>query len=269
MGSRTSRTVLAAVLACALLLVLTDLRGGGPARTLRTAAGTVAAPPERALGWIRAEIEARLGGSADEQARIAELEEQLAAARAAAAAAASGALDGAQARELAAAGIPTEGYRAVPARLVALAGPADQVRSAAFSAGSADGVRPGLAVVTSEGLVGLVDSVSASVATVRLVVDTSTSLTARVSRSQEVGIYEGTGQAGAITLLDPVGDMAQGDLVVTVGTADGAVPADLPIGRIDAITGLASDLTRRADVTPAIDDSTLDRVVVLVPEATS
>ena len=74
--------------------------------------------------------------------------------------------------------------------------------------------------------------------------------------------------AGAITLLDPVGDMAQGDLVVTVGTPDGAVPADLRIGLIDAITGLASDLTRRADVTPAIDDSTLDRVVVLVPEAT-
>ncbi len=266
MGSRASRMVLAAVLACAMLLMLADLQGGGPARTLRAAAGTIAAPPERALSWVRSGVAARFSGSADEQARIAELEQQLADARAAAAAAAAETLTEAQARDLAAAAIPPKGYRPVAARLVALAGPQDQIRSAAFSAGSSDGIRPGLAVVTADGLVGLVDSVSASVSTVRLVVDTATPMTARVASSEEVGVYRGTGAAGTLTLLDPVGQMAIGDLIVTVGTPEGSVPADLPIGRIAGITGSAANLTRIAKVVPAVDDSTLDHVLVLVPE---
>ena len=266
MGSRGSRVVLAGVLACALLLMLADLRSPEPARTLRAGAGTIVAPPMRGLSWLRSEVEQRLSGS-DGQARIAQLEDQVAAARAAAAAAAAGTLTEAQARELAAAALPPTGYDAVAARLVALSAPQDQVRSASFSAGSDQGVRPGLAVVTADGLVGLVDSASATVCTVRLTVDSSTSMTARVARSEEVGIYAGTGAAGSLTLLDPLGEMAAGDLAVTVGTPDRSVPADLPIGRVSAVEGSAADLTRHAVVAPAVDDSTLDHVLVLVPEA--
>jgi rod shape-determining protein MreC len=149
---------------------------------------------------------------------------------------------------------------------VALSTPQDQVGSATISAGSGSGVRAGQAVVAPGGLVGLVASVGPGVATVRLLVDPTSALSARVAASREAGLVRGTGPAAALTLLDPLGTMAVADLVVTMGTPDAVVPADLPIGRIAAITGTAAELTRRAALAPGVDVSTLDRVVVLVPD---
>jgi rod shape-determining protein MreC len=266
MAWRTARVALIACVVLACLLVLADLRGAAPTGVLRGVAGAVAGPPERALAWVRTEVGERFGGSAQQRARIAELEEQLATARAEAAAAARGAVEAQALRELAA-GTPGEGYRGVPARLVALSTPQDQVRSAAISAGSGDGVRVGQPVLAPGGMAGLVDSVAPGVATVRLLVDGATAITARVAASGEVGVLRGTGSGARLELLDPLGRMAVGDLVVTLGTPDGAVPADLPLGRIAAITGSAADLTRAARVEPAVDESTLDRVAVLVPGA--
>jgi rod shape-determining protein MreC len=153
--------------------------------------------------------------------------------------------------------------------VVALSTPQDQVRSATIDAGSGAGVTAGVAVIAPGGLAGLVDSVAPGIATVRLVIDPAAALSARVASSGEVGVFRGTGRAGTFTLIDPLGQMSVGDLVVTLGTPDGRIPADLPVGRIAAISGSAADLTRSALVTPAVDDSTLDRLGVLVAEAGS
>jgi len=268
MAWRGARVALVVCLVLAAVLVLVDLQGGAPARAVRGAAGAVAGPPISALAWLRTGVVQRFGGSADEQARIAALEQELQRSRAQAAAAAAGELSEADLRELAA-GLPTQGYRQVTARVVALATAQDQVRSAAVSAGSRQGVRPGQAVAAGGGLAGLVDSAAPTVATVRLLVDSGTALAARVASTGEVGVLRGTGDAARFELLDPLGRMAPGDLVVTLGTPDGALPADLPLGRISRITGSAADLTRVAEVAPAVDASTLDRVVVLVPGGAS
>lgn len=265
MAWRPARIVLVACLAGALLLLLADLRGAAPTAALRGAVGAVAGPPERALAWVRTDLGERFGGSAREEARIAELEDELADVRAGAAAAAAGSLQREDLRELAAAA-PATGYRTIETRLVARAGPQDQVRSVSLSAGSADGVIPGAPVLAGRGLVGLVDSVAPGTSTVRLVSDASTALAARVAATGERGVFRGTGSAGQFTMLDPLGRMAEGQLIVTVATPDGVVPANLPIGRIAAVTGSAADLTRIAGITPLVDDSTLDRMVVLVPE---
>jgi cell shape-determining protein MreC len=79
-------------------------------------------------------------------------------------------------------------------------------------------------------------------------------------------VFRGTGRGGRFELLDPLGQMAQGDLIVTMGTPGGELPADLPLGSIAAVTGSSAALTRSAEVTPAVDDSTLDRVAVLVSD---
>ena len=268
MAWRRGRVLLLVCLVVALLLVLADVRGAAPTQALRGAAGAVTGPVEQGLAWVRTQAAQRLGGSAQEQARIAELEAQLEAARAAAGAAAAGTLDADSVRELAAAA-PASGFTPVPARLVALSTPQDQTRSATISAGSGVGVAAGLAVLAPAGLAGLVDSVAPRVSTVRLVVDPATAITARVASSGEVGIFRGTGRAGSFELLDPLGTMAPGDLVVTLGTADGNLPADLALGRISTISGSAADLSRVAEVVPAVDDSTLDRLAVLLPEPTS
>lgn len=265
MAWRTARVGLVVCLGAALLLFLADLRGAAPTQALRGVVGAVAGPVEQALSWVGTEVGERIGGSAQERARIEQLEAELAQARAESAAVAQGQVDDATARELASV-VPATGYRQVPARVVAEATPQDQVRSVTVSAGSGDGVAPGMAVVGPGGMVGLVDSVSPTVATVRLVIDPATALPARVAASQEQGVLRGTGTEAALGLLDPLGQMAAGNLVVTLGSADGAIPADLPLGRISAVVGSAADLSRAATVAPAVDDSTLDRILVLVPE---
>lgn len=268
MAWRTARVAVVACLAAALVLFLADLRGAAPTQALRGVVGAVTGPVEQSLARVRTEVGGRIGGSAAERARIAQLEQELAEARAEAAALARGQVDDATARALAAAA-PASGYRQVPARVLAQATPQDQVRSVTISVGSGDQVAPGMAVLGPGGMVGVVDSVAPSVATIRLVVDTATALPARVAESEERGVLRGTGTAGALVLLDPLGGMASGDLVVTLGSTDGAIPADLPIGRIEAVVGSAADLSRAAEVAPVVDDSTLDRVLVLVPEDAS
>ncbi len=265
MAWRSTRVLVGAAVALAVLLMLVDLRGSGPTDAVRGIAGAVAGPPERALAWVRTQVGERLGGSADERARIAELEQQLAQARAAAGMAAAGTLSEAEARALAALA-PAEGFTAVPGRVVSVSAAQDLTRSAAISAGSGDGVRTGLGVIAAEGLAGIVDSVSPQVSTVRLIVDPATEIAARVASSGEVGVFRGTGSAGRFELLDPLGRMVPGDLIVTLGTPSGDLPADLPLGSIAAVSGSSAALTRAAQVTPAVDDSTLDRVVVLIPD---
>lgn len=266
MAWRSTRVLVGAVVAVAVLLILVDMRGTGPTDALRGTAGAVAGPPERALSWIRTEAGERLGGSAADQERIALLEEQLAQARASAGIAAAGALSADQAKELAASA-PSAGYATVAARVVSATAAQDPVRSVAVSAGSGRGIRPGLAVVAADGLAGIVDSVSPQVSTVRMVVDPATEVAARVASSGEIGVFRGTGSAGRFELLDPLGAMAAGDLITTLGTPSRDLPAGLSLGRVTAVTGSAADLTRAAEVAPTVDDSTLDRVLVLVPEA--
>ncbi|MCU0284413.1 MAG: rod shape-determining protein MreC [Candidatus Nanopelagicales bacterium] len=267
MPRQPARLVLVGCLVLATLLLLADLRGAAPTALLRGTSAAVAGPPQQVLASARRAVVDRVAGT-DDAARVAELEAALAQARAAAAAAAAGQLRTEEARELAA-GLPASGYRSVAARVVALSTPQDQVVSASISAGSRDGVRVGQAVVAPGGLAGLVASVGPGVATVRLLADPASALSTRVAASREAGLVRGTGDAAALTLLDPLGAMAVGNLVVTMGTPDGVVPADLPIGRVDAITGTAAELTRRAGIALGVDMSTLDRVVVLVPDASA
>ena len=267
MAWRSTRVLVGAAVTVAVLLILIDVRGSGPTEMLRGIAGAVAGPPERALAWVRTQAGERLGGSVQEQARIADLEQQLAQARAAAGAAAAGTLTEAETRALAALA-PSTGYTPVPGRVVSVSAAQDPARSAAISVGSGAGVRVGLAVIAAGGLAGIVDSVSPAVSTVRLVIDPATEIAARVVSSGEVGVFRGTGSDGRFELLDPLGSMAAGDLVVTLGTPGGDLPADLPLGSISAVTGSSAALTRAAEVTPAVDDSTLDRLAVLVPDPT-
>lgn len=268
MSARTARGVLAAVLAVAAMLLLLEVRGAGPGDALRGLAGAVAGPPERAMAWLRQSAADRFTGAAEERDRAAALERELAEARAAAGAAALGVADERHAQALAQA-LTLTGYRPVTARVVARTVPQDLLGALAVSTGSRQGVAAGMAAVGLAGVVGFVDTVSPGVSTLRLTTDPATRLAVRVLPSGELGVLQGTGGEARLTLLDPLGAMTVTDRVVTVGTADGLVPADLPVGSVTAIDGSAADLSRAASVEPATDASTLDRVAVLVPAGVS
>jgi cell shape-determining protein MreC len=265
MASQTARSVLIAVLVGAAMMLLLDIRGAGPGQTIRGAAGALAGPPTRAVAWVRTEAAARFGGAADEQARIAQLEQELADARTELGERATTQADAAAAAAMARA-LPLAGYGLVAGRVVARAAPQDLTGAVTIGVGSDRGITPGMVVIDAGGAVGLVAAVSPATATLRLVTDAGTRLAVRVAGSHESAILRGAGtEPATLTLLDPLGAMSVGDQVITIGTADRLVPADLPLGVITAIAGSAADLSRHAEVDLRVDASTLDRLAVLVP----
>jgi rod shape-determining protein MreC len=258
-----SRTAVVVCLLAALTLMIADIRGSALGGQLRSVVASISGPAQRVFLGIQP---AQGAGAGSERQSMSQLIAENEALRGRLAAAARGELDRAAATELAAIA-PPAGYRQVRARVIAVAAPSDLVAAVTLDSGSRDGVVAGAAVISSAGLVGVVDSVSPATATVRLLTDVASTIGARVARTKEVGLFHGQGQAdrGTLELLDPLGAMRSGDLVVTLGSRDGLpFPRGLPIGQIAAVTGTAAAVSRRAVIATTVDASTLDEVAILV-----
>jgi rod shape-determining protein MreC len=120
-----------------------------------------------------------------------------------------------------------------------------------LAAGSEQGIRPGMAVIAREGssppaLIGVVETVSQRSASVLLITDYSSAVSAQVYHSAGLvgGIVQGQWQRGSRLLLQEVDrsdPLAPGDVVLTAGlTAEfnedlprAAIPKDVPIGVVE------------------------------------
>lgn len=121
-----------------------------------------------------------------------------------------------------------------------------------LAAGSEQGIKPGMAVVAVEGssppaLIGVVEETGPRSATVLLITDYSSSVSALIYREGSTisGIVQGQWQRGSRLLLEQVdrgAPLAPGDTVVTAGlTAQvgvnlprAAIPRNVPIGTVEA-----------------------------------
>ena len=138
--------------------------------------------------------------------------------------------------------------------------------------GSKDGVRERAPVVTGEGLVGLVTRVEPDLSRVTLLTDSSSAVSARVLRTQASGVVE-HGQAGDSLVLSRVSKtevVRVGDEIVTSGWRLGDLaslyPAGIPIGRVTYVGSLNTDLYQQVQIESDVDFSSLESVLVLVPE---
>ena len=116
-------------------------------------------------------------------------------------------------------------------------------------------------------LVGRVSKVGYNWSTVLTVVDTDTSLGARVYRTQDIGIAAGDFalMGDGLLKLDSLPASAQlleGDLVVTSGFG-GYIPPDLVIGSVTELRAEDSDTTVYAVLTPAADLASLTEVCII------
>jgi rod shape-determining protein MreC len=141
-------------------------------------------------------------------------------------------------------------------------------------AGTDDGLTVGMPVVGSAqgagALAGTIVSVGPDTATVRLIVDTRSSVVAIDQRSRALGLVQGQ-LGGQLVMLqvDVTDALAEGDAVVTAGLAlaRGAArspyPKGLLIGSIQAIQQDSNALTQTGFVRPALDFRQLDRLLVV------
>ena len=167
------------------------------------------------------------------------------------------------------------GYALVPARVVGI-GPAQSFsRTVTIDAGSRAGIVPDQTVVSGAGLVGRVLRVTATTATVLLVVDADSTVGGRVGRSMKVGFLHGRGDLGDgarldLELVDQSYVPAQGETVVTWGSQAGApYVSGVPVGRVTTVYSSLRETSQRAVIEPFVDFGSLDLVGVVVPSGTA
>ena len=133
--------------------------------------------------------------------------------------------------------------------------------------GTSSGVKEGMPVVTSLGLVGVVVETGLNHCRVMTLLDTSVSVGAVTTRAVQNGLCEGDYARlydGYATLkgLPEEADVEEGDIVVTSGRGS-VYPYGIPIGRVVSIHANAFVRTTEAAVEPFVDFSDLTQVVIL------
>jgi len=132
--------------------------------------------------------------------------------------------------------------------------------------GSADGIKPGMAVINSLGIVGRVVASTSGTASILLANDPRNAIGAVTVRSRDFAIAEGVGDGTGVLRLKPFGaapDIKPGDLVVSSGLG-GVYPAGHIIGEVVDVDEGAYGMAKVAYVRSAVDFSRVEEVLVLV-----
>jgi rod shape-determining protein MreC len=254
------------LLATALALITVDYRVNGADSRLRSGLHDVVGPIERGLGAVTSPVSNVFDGQKDaknERKRADRLQSQVdALQRQLAANGEAQRLAGqlSSLRLLADKG----GYSIVPARVIAVGDVTGTEQTVDINAGSDNGLRQGQLVINSGGLVGVVQRLGSTTATVRLATDPATTIGARLEGSQALGLITGSGPSGKIifTLYDPTLPLKPGTRVVTYGSQDYA--GGVPVGTVTRQVEGSGGLSRRAEVQPFANFGTLDLVGVVV-----
>lgn len=131
--------------------------------------------------------------------------------------------------------------------------------------GTRDGVSKGMAVASSEGIIGRVLSSGSRSADVLLLADPNFAVPVRVQRSRARAKVAGLGgdRRPALVQAARTDDIEDGDLLVTAGTDD-VFPKGLPVGRVTNVVRGRTGMFLSAEVSPAADVSKVEEVFVLM-----
>lgn len=144
-------------------------------------------------------------------------------------------------------------------------GPSNQESSRFLDKGRDDGMREGMAVVSSEGLVGRIVFVAPNYSKVLLVIDPQHSVGARLTGSGETGVMTGGAKQDLrFDFIDPETDVKSGETVVTSGYNCGIYPAGIPVGSVTKVAKSRDGLTKTAHVRPFVPYGRLDLVLILL-----
>jgi len=125
-------------------------------------------------------------------------------------------------------------------------------KTVVINRGSRWGVHRNMPIVTPEGMLGRVISVSPSTAQVLMITDPYSAVPALVLRSRVKGVVKGTGK-GYLTLeyVRKNADVRVGDCVVT-SDLSGVFPTGFKLGRVSSITMSKHDMFARIALSPYV-----------------
>ena len=140
-------------------------------------------------------------------------------------------------------------------------GASPDFRTMTVDKGSADGLRPDMAVIAPDGVVGRIITPSTRAAKVQLLIDRNAAAGALVERSRAQGVAEGTGGDLRLNYVSGTADIQVGDTVVTSGI-DGIYPKGFVIGQIQSVQRGAGGFDTIV-LRPAVDFSSIEAVLVV------
>lgn len=133
-----------------------------------------------------------------------------------------------------------------------------------INAGSNDGIRRGMPVVTHQGLVGRVDAVIDSAARVQLITDPASNVNVRMQNSRTDAVLVGSLTADlTLEMIPQNAQVIPGDLVLTSGLG-GVYPPNIPVGQVVDVRKREADLFQQATIQPSVDFAQLSIVLVIL-----
>ncbi|MEA2445240.1 MAG: rod shape-determining protein MreC [Thermoleophilales bacterium] len=161
------------------------------------------------------------------------------------------------------------GVKALTARVIGRS-PTVWYEAVQIDKGSSDGVRVDQPVVTNGGLAGRVTSVTGGTATITLIVDASSGVSALVLPDGKPGVVRpkvGNPSDMRLEYLDKKTKVKQGDMVITAGSTDKQLaslfPKGIPIGRVKHVDPNELDVYERVHIEPFADFQRMEFVQVL------
>jgi len=151
---------------------------------------------------------------------------------------------------------------ATVAATVIAGGASPDFRTITIDKGSAEGLRPNMAVIVPGGVVGRIVTPTARASKVQLLIDRNAAAGALIERSRAHGVVEGTGGGLRMNYVSGLADVQVGDTVVTSGI-DGIYPKGFAIGQIESVERGSSGFGAIV-VRPVVDSSSVEAVLVVV-----
>ena len=130
--------------------------------------------------------------------------------------------------------------------------------------GKNDGIDVDMAVIADMGLVGYVVSVTSRTAKVQTILDSSSSVTASISTTEDSIVCKGSLEDNMLraTYIPTTAEISEGDNIETSGMG-GIFPKGITIGKIKEVDNTYNILDRYAWVEPAVDFEKLKTVLVI------
>jgi rod shape-determining protein MreC len=135
--------------------------------------------------------------------------------------------------------------------------------------GSSAGVKIDMPVVSESGLVGHVISVAPNVSIVQLIIDPDSAVAGRLASARVTGLIQGQrNRPLTMNLVDTDANVTPSEQVLTSGYqiegGKALYPDGIPVGFVSHIYASPNSLKKTIEITPAVDFSALEFVLVIV-----
>jgi rod shape-determining protein MreC len=143
-----------------------------------------------------------------------------------------------------------------------------EFRAIRINRGESSGVRPNMAVVTNEGVVGRVLRTTKTTADVVTILDLLSAVDAIDERSRAHGVVEGaTDEVCSLRYVLRTDDIQPNDVLISSGLG-GIWPKGIPVGVVSKVNRKPFGITQEVEVRPSVDFTKLEEVIIIIQNET-